>query len=125
MSKEDDLKIEDIKKENEKESTINKIKIDYTIPQTGNKSIDIYIDKINYYMKVYSSTEKFTDSMIQLFRKICQPLFSKISNSFLNEIKPLLKYFKEISSIYATLSNEMKKLNHNENEKNLENQNER
>ena len=124
MSNEDELKKEEIKKEDEKEININKITIDNTIPQTGNKSIDIYIDKINYYMKVYSSTEKLTDSMIQLFRKICQPLFSKISNSFLNEIKPLLKYFKEISSIYANLSNEMKKLNHNENEKNLENQNE-
>jgi hypothetical protein len=124
MSNDEKLKIEEIKKEDEKEINTNKINIDNTIPQTGNKSIDIYIDKINYYMKLYSSTEKLTDSMIQLFKKICEPFFSKISNSFLNEIKPLLKYFKEISSIYANLSNEMKKLNHNENEKNLENQNE-
>ena len=124
MSNDEKLKIEEIKKEDEKEINTNKINIDNTIPQTGNKSIDIYIDKINYYMKLYSSTEKLTDTMIQLFKKICEPFFSKISNSFLNEIKPLLKYFKEISSIYANLSNEMKKLNHNENEKNLENQNE-
>ena len=47
MSNDEKLKIEEIKKEDEKEINTNKINIDNTIPQTGNKSIDIYIDKIN------------------------------------------------------------------------------
>ena len=96
-------------KMNEREKNLKK-NYDYYIQKTGNNSIDLYINKINHYIKIYFFTQKYTNSIIQLFKRICEPLYSSISSSFLNEIKPLLKYFKEISSVYINLSNEMKKI---------------
>ncbi len=69
-------------------------------------------------MKIYSFTYNYTNSLIYLFRMLNQPLNSKISYCYLFEIKPLLKYFKEIASVYSALTNEMKKL---KNEKEIEN----
>jgi hypothetical protein len=82
----------------------------------------VYVNKINHFKKVYFFTEQYTDTIIQLFNRLLLPLFTKIRYSYIIEIKPLLKYFKEISLIYSNLSNDMKKLN--ENEKSLWNQKE-
>ena len=121
---------ENVKNENKEnpKDEINNIKVvKIQIPQNkyenliekiGDKPIDIFIDKVNYYMKIYSFTYNYTNSLIYLFRMLNQPLNSKISYCYLFEIKPLLKYFKEIASVYSALTNEMKKL---KNEKEIEN----
>ena len=93
-------------------------KYETLIEKTGDKSIEIFIDKINYYMKIYSFTRNYANLIIQLFRRMNEPFNSKISLCYLTEIRPLLKYFKEISSVYSSLSNEMKKL---KSEKEIEN----
>ena len=129
-----DVKIEN-EKENEneekkelelmKDKIINKnleMKNENYIEETGNKSIDLYVNKVNYFKKVYFFTEQYSDTIIQLFNRLIDPLFSKIKYSYLFEIKPLLKYFKDISSVFVNLTNEMQKLN--ESEKILENQKE-
>ncbi len=108
-----------------KEKIMNKIpemKNENYIEQTGNKSIDLYVNKINHYKKVYFFTEQFTDTLIQLFNRLIDPFFSKIRYSYFNEIKPVLKYYKDISLVYYNISTEMSKLN--ENEKTFENQKE-
>ena len=69
-------------------------------------------------MKIYSFTRNYANLIIQLFRRMNEPFNSKISLCYLTEIRPLLKYFKEISSVYSSLSNEMKKL---KSEKEIEN----
>ncbi len=137
IKNEEDNKIERKEEENENvknenienpKDEINNIKLfKIQIPQNkyenliekiGDKPIDIFIDKVNYYMKIYSFTYNYTNSLIYLFRMLNQPLNSKISYCYLFEIKPLLKYFKEIASVYSALTNEMKKL---KNEKEIEN----
>ena len=121
---------ENVKNENKEnpKDEINNIKVvkiqipqnkyENVIEKIGDKPIDIFIDKVNYYMKIYSFTYNYTNSLIYLFRMLNQPLNSKISYCYLFEIKPLLKYFKEIASVYSALTNEMKKL---KNEKEIEN----
>ena len=124
-----DVKIENENEKKELEELKDKIVIkipemknENFIEETGNKSIDLYVNKINHFKKVYFFTEQYTDTIIQLFNRLLLPLFTKIRYSYIIEIKPLLKYFKEISLIYSNLSNDMKKLN--ENEKSLWNQKE-
>ena len=53
-------------------------KYETLIEKTGDKSIEIFIDKINYYMKIYSFTRNYANLIIQLFRRMNEPFNSKI-----------------------------------------------
>ena len=86
-------------------------KIDIQIEKTGNENFDLFINKVNYFNKIYNLTLNFANIIINQIRKISEPFYIKISNSYLKEIKPQIKYLDRIAYTYTGMMLEMKKIN--------------
>ena len=102
---------------NNKITDTNVIEIDTSpkktiqIEKTGNENFDLFINKVNYFNKIYNLTLNFANIIINQIRKISEPLYIKISNSYLKEIKPQIKYLDRIAYTYTGMMLEMKKIN--------------
>jgi hypothetical protein len=99
-----EIKNEEIKKEEKNLQEIN-------LETTKNKNIDLFIQKIQYYQKIYNFTQNYTNNLINIIKKFYEPLYKKIYNSYSNDIKPLIKFIGRLSYVYTGLNLEMKKIN--------------
>ena len=149
INKEEKHTKEDIKKEEVKNNIINKeIKKEQEVPNnniidnakvkpkeksptkifssiitTGKEKInDIYLKKVYDLSHIYNYTSNYLSFISQLFKKISQPFYSKISSSYINNIKPYLRYFKELMNILSSFSEKLKVLNSSVEDKKIENE---
>ncbi len=149
INKEEKHTQEDIKKEEVKNNIINKeIKKEQEVPNnniidnakvkpkeksptkifssiitTGKEKInDIYLKKVYDLSHIYNYTSNYLSFISQLFKKISQPFYSKISSSYINNIKPYLRYFKELMNILSSFSEKLKVLNSSVEDKKIENE---
>ena len=72
-----------------------------------NKIMIIYIRKINELEDIYNFTNNYLSFIIQIFVKLSKPFIFSLSNMFINNILPNLKYFKEISFIFNEFSDKI------------------
>ena len=87
-------------------------KIFSSVITTGKEKInDIYLKKVKDLSNIYSYTANYILLLSQLFKKISEPFYSKLSLSYINNIKPYFKYFKDLVSILATFSAKINSLN--------------
>ena len=102
-------------KTNNNEDTIiqqTATKIHSSIITTGKEKInDIYLKKVKDLSKIYSYTANYLLFLSQLFKKLNEPFYSKLSSSYINNIKPYLKYFKDLITILTTFSEKINQLN--------------
>ena len=114
-------KNENIKTEIKKDSEIkdeNNIKnqqpnkIHSSIITTGKEKInDIYLKKVKDLSNIYSYSSNYLLFLSQLFKKTSEPFYSKLSSTYINNIKPYLKYFKELAFILASFSEKLNIIN--------------
>ena len=87
-------------------------KIYSSIVTTGKEKInDIYLKKVKDLSNIYSYTTNYILFLIQIFKKISEPFYSKLSSSYINNIKPYLKYFKDLVVILSSFSEKINTLN--------------
>ena len=99
-----------INKENEKTQEIKKIHS--SVITTGKEKInDIYLKKIKDLSSIYSYSSNYLLFITQLFKKTSEPFYSKLSSSYINNIKPYLKYFKDLILILNNFSEKINTLN--------------
>ena len=114
-------KNENIKTEIKKDSEIrdeNNIKnqqpnkIHSSIITTGKEKInDIYLKKVKDLSNIYSYSSNYLLFLTHLFKKTSEPFYSKLSSTYINNIKPYLKYFKELAFILASFSEKLNIIN--------------
>ena len=94
-----------------------------------NKIMIIYIRKINELEDIYNFTNEYISYIIKIFEKLCQPFINSLSDIFVTNIIPNLKYYKEIMIIFNEFSEKIKgiqnkslenKINKTNNDKNKE-----
>ena len=79
-----------------------------SVIQTGkDKIIDIYQKKTDELLNIYFFSEKYLSFTIQIFKKICEPFYSKLSSTYINNIKPYFKYFKDLIPVLNTFSDKI------------------
>jgi hypothetical protein len=85
----------------------------------------IYIRKINELEDIYNFTNEYLSFIIKMFEKLCQPFIKSLSQIFIKNILPNLKYFQEIMIIFNDFSEKMQNLEKNsqENKGNKDNNN--
>ena len=99
----------ELKKEEKKVETK---KILSSIVTTGKEKInDIYLKKVKDLSNIYYYTSNYILFLFQLFKKISEPFYSKLSSSYINNVKPYLKYFKDLVPILNSFSEKMNSLN--------------
>ena len=87
-------------------------KIFSSVITTGKEKInDIYLKKVKDLSNIYSYTANYILLLSQLFKKLSEPFYSKLSLSYINNIKPYFKYFKDLVSILTTFSAKINSLN--------------
>ena len=119
---------EQIKKEENIETKMKEkipTKIYSSIVTTGKEKInDIYLKKVNDLSNIYNYTSNYLSFISQIFKKISEPFYSKLSSSYINNVKPYLKYFKELVIILNSFSEKLNILNSSIDDKNEENDDE-
>ena len=91
----------------EEEKNLQEIKLG----ETGNKTFDLFIQKIQYYQKIYNFSQTYITNLVNIIKRFYESLYKKICNSYSNDIKPLIKYIGRLSYVYTALNLEMKKIN--------------
>ena len=87
-------------------------KIITSVVTTGKEKInDIYLKKVNDLSNIYNYTSNYLAFISLLFKKISEPFYSKLSSSYINNVKPYLKYFKELVNILFSFSEKLNLLN--------------
>lgn len=106
-------------KPNEKPEDINNLKkkespakILSSVVTTGKEKVnDIYLKKVKDLSNTYHFTSDYLSFISQIFKKISEPFYSKLSSSYINNVKPYLKYFKELVTILVSFSDKLNNLN--------------
>ena len=90
-----------------------------------NQIMIIYIRKINELEDIYNFTNEYLSFIIKIFEKLCQPFINSLSEIFVKNIMPNLKYFQETMIIFNNFSEKIKGLEKNslENKENNGNNN--
>ena len=87
-------------------------KIHSSVITTGKEKInDIYLKKVKDLSNIYSYTTNYILFLTQLFKKTSEPFYSNLSSSYINNIKPYLKYFKDLVTILSSFSEKINTLN--------------
>ena len=107
-AKEDENKIIPVKEI----KNIETKKIHSSVITTGKEKInDIYLKKVKDLSNIYSYTTNYILFLTQLFKKTSEPFYSNLSSSYINNIKPYLKYFKDLVTILSSFSEKIITLN--------------
>ena len=107
-AKEDENKIIPVKEM----KNIETKKIHSSVITTGKEKInDIYLKKVKDLSNIYSYTTNYILFLTQLFKKTSEPFYSNLSSSYINNIKPYLKYFKDLVTILSSFSEKINTLN--------------
>ena len=107
-AKEDENKIIPVKEI----KNIETKKIHSSVITTGKEKInDIYLKKVKDLSNIYSYTTNYILFLTQLFKKTSEPFYSNLSSSYINNIKPYLKYFKDLVTILSSFSEKINTLN--------------
>ena len=107
----------EIKKEKEADNVNNlnneqTAQITTSIVKVGKeKTNDIYRNKTKELSKIFLYTVNYLIFLSELFKKISEPFYSELSTTYIYYIKPLLKYFKDLSSILSNFSDKINILN--------------
>ena len=116
---------EKVKKEEKNEIQLKErvpTKIYSSIVTRGKEKInDIYLKKVNDLSNIYNYTSNYLCFISQIFKKISEPFYSKLSSSYINNVKPYLKYFKELVIILNSFSEKLNVLNSTVEDKKEEN----
>ena len=109
----ENAKKEENKNISEKNIKTGEIKKIYSsVITTGKEKInDIYLKKVKDLSNIYSYTTNYILFLTQLFKKTSEPFYSKLSSSYINNVKPYLKYFKDLVVILSTFSEKINTLN--------------
>lgn len=91
-----------------KNNNENKIKLENDDRESVH---EFYLKKLNYLSNLYNFSQKYISIIILLFKKFVEPFYSKISFIYVNNIKPNLKYFKDLSLIFQNFINTYKNVN--------------
>ena len=87
-------------------------KIFSSVITTGKEKInDIYLKKIKDLSNIYLYTSNYLSFISQLFKKTSEPFYSKLSSTYINNIKPYIKYFTDLISILNSFSEKLNVLN--------------
>ena len=87
-------------------------KIHSSVIKTGKEKInDIYQKKVKELSNIYSYTACYLLFLSRLFKKTSEPFYSKLSSSYINNIKPYLKYFKDLVFILSSFSEKINMIN--------------
>ena len=87
-------------------------KILSSVVTTGKEKVnDIYLKKAKDLSNTYHFTSENLSFISQIFKKLCEPFYSKLSSSYINNVKPYLKYFKELVIILVSFSDKLNNLN--------------
>ena len=104
------IKPEDINNLKKKEKSPTKILS--SVVTTGKEKVnDIYLKKVKDLSNTYHFTSDYLSFISQVFKKLCEPFYSKLSSSYINNVKPYLKYFKELVTILVSFSDKLNNLN--------------
>ena len=110
--------LENAKEDENKIITVKEIKnietkkIHSSVITTGKEKInDIYLKKVKDLSNIYSYTTNYILFLTQLFKKTSEPFYSNLSSSYINNIKPYLKYFKDLVTILSSFSEKINTLN--------------
>ena len=79
----------------------------------------IYIKKINELEDKYSFTNDYLLFIIKIFENLCKHFISSLLDIFIKNIKPNIKYFQEILSIFSVFSEKIKNIQINNKEEYL------
>ena len=97
-------------------------KILSSVVTTGKEKVnDIYLKKVKDLSNTYHFTSDYLSFISQVFKKLCEPFYSKLSSSYINNVKPYLKYFKELVTILVSFSDKLNNLNSSIEDKNEDN----
>ena len=100
----------------------NTTKIFSQVITTGKEKInDIYLKKVKDLSHIFNYTSNYLSFISQIFKKISEPFYSKLSSSYINNVKPFLKYFKELINILSSFSEKLNILNNSVEDKKIEN----
>ena len=100
-------------------------KILSSVVTTGKEKInDLYLKKVNDLSNIYAFSSNYLSFISQVFKKLCEPFYSKLSSSYINNVKPYLKYFKELVNILISFSDKLNNLNSSIEEKKDDNEEE-
>ena len=75
------------------------------------KTNDIYRKKTQELSKIFLYSVNYLLFLSQLFKKISEPFYSELSSTYINNIKPYLKYFKDLAMILSNFSDKINILN--------------
>ena len=104
------VKPEDINNLKKKEKSPAKILS--SVVTTGKEKVnDIYLKKVKDLANTYHFTSDYLSFISQVFKKLSEPFYSKLSSSYINNVKPYLKYFKELVTILISFSDKLNNLN--------------
>ena len=104
------IKPEDANNLKKKEKSPGKILS--SVVTTGKEKVnDIYLKKVKDLSNTYHFTSDYLSFISQIFKKISEPFYSKLSSSYINNVKPYLKYFKELVTILVSFSDKLNNLN--------------
>ena len=90
------------KKLNKKKTIVQTTQID------DNK--EIFLKKIIRINTIYSFTKKIGNFYCQILKKYFDSYYGKLNTFLNNEIKPFIKYFKELTNVYSNFSLELSKI---------------
>ena len=100
-------------------------KILSSVVTTGKEKInDLYLKKVNDLSNIYAFSSNYLSFISQVFKKLCEPFYSKLSSSYINNVKPYLKYFKELVNILISFSDKLNNLHSSIEEKKDDNEEE-
>ena len=89
-----------------------KLKRKKTIVQTTqiDDNKEIFLKKIIRLNNIYLFTKKIGNFYSQILKKYFDSYFGKLNSFLNNEIKPFIKYFKELTNVYSNFSLELSKI---------------
>ena len=89
-----------------------KLKRKKTIVQTTqiDDNKEIFLKKIIRLNNIYLFTKKIGNFYSQILKKYFDSYFGKLNTFLNNEIKPFIKYFKELTNVYSNFSLELSKI---------------
>ena len=71
---------------------------------------EIFLKKIIRLNNIYSFTKKVGNFYSQILKKFFDSYYGKLNSFVNNEIKPFIKYFKELTNVYSNFSLELSKI---------------
>lgn len=105
----EDTKENKDKKQNEEEKSKNEPIVNSQEFTLSNETKGLFLQKVTKLTNIFTFTDKYSSLLVQIYKHFAEPLFLRISNTMANDLKPYMKFIKEISIASGIYSSELKK----------------